>query len=569
MQWKQKEVVIPKELQSDLDPVFARLLAERGIVSKADRERFFSPDYDAHIHDPFLFTAMPTVVKRVKRALKNGELVGVFGDFDADGVTGSATLRHGLEDLGLKTVVHIPHKEREGHGLSIEGIEAFEKASAKLVFTVDCGISNRDEIALAREKGIDVIVIDHHHIPEVLPPALACINPKMPESGYPFRHLCGAGTAFKVLQGLYRELAPEKSEQLKWLLDLVAVGTVADVMPLVDENRILVKYGLIVLSKTRRAGLQELFDVGRILVSEQRPPTSVTIGFQIAPRINAAGRMAHARIAHDLLFENDRVAAREIALTLERHNTDRRKVSEKVAQEVRKVVRKYFLDKKFILSAEPHYPLGIVGLVAGKIADEFARPTAILQRGEKVSKGSFRSVPGVNVIEIITACGDMLLKFGGHEQAAGMTIENDKLDAFYKKFHALVDESIGDGRGLEPVTSIDAELELKHITLDFVDMLSRFAPFGEGNPEPVFLIKNAVATDKRFVGNGEKHLKMTLQLSGDGKKRFVDAIWFGAGERALEFEKGDTLDIVGTPQENVWNGNRSVQIEVKDVRRTL
>lgn len=566
-------------------PIIQKLLEKRGIVTQEEREAFFFPDYERHLHSPFLFVGMTVVVERVKQALHKKEKVGIFGDFDADGVTGSAILREGFETLGLETVVYIPDKNVEGHGVSILGLQHFLDSGVSLVFTVDCGISNYDEIAWAKEKGMDVVVIDHHHIPPKLPPALVSINAKMPESGYPFRELCGAGTAFKVLQGVYRTLAPEKEDQLKWLLDLVAVGTVADCMPIVGENRVLVKYGLIVLSKTRRPGLQELYTVGRIRIGEDQLPNAETIGFSIAPRINAAGRMAHAITAHELLVTNDRGRARELAETLEKHNKDRQKITASITDEVRALVKEKFLEKCCVLSAETHYPLGIVGLVAGRIAEEFKKPTAILTRGETESHGSFRSIPGVSVISAIEQCGDLLVRYGGHEQAAGMIIKNENIEEFYERFQASVAEMIqatNDSRQTtdemdiitndpRPTTDDDESdmyvSSVDFFTLDFVAILKQFEPFGIGNVEPVFKIPGAIIREVRYVGSGEKHLKMILEIADKAEKRFIDAIGFHLGGGEMTWTNGTVVDVVGNIQENVWNGRRSVQVMIKTLKR--
>lgn len=549
-------------------PVFQELLKKRGIVTDKDREAFFFPDYDKHLHSPFLFVGMDSVVDRIRQAMKRKEKIGIFGDFDADGVTGSVILREGFEGLDLETIIYIPDKNIEGHGVSILGMQHFLDNGVSLVFTVDCGISNYDEIAWAKERGIDVIVIDHHHIPQKLPPALVSINAKMLESGYPFRELCGAGTAFKVIQGVYWKLVPEKKDQVKWLLDLVAIGTVADCMPIIGENRVLVKYGLIVLSKTRRVGLRELYTVGRMRINEENLPTAETIGFSIAPRLNAAGRMSHAILAHELLATKDFGRAQELARTLEKHNQERQRITAKITDEVRKLVKERFLESKCILSAEPHYPLGIVGLVAGRIADEFRKPTAILTRGEKESHGSFRSIPGVNIIQVISECKDILVRFGGHDQAAGMIIKNENIDEFYERFHFYV-KKIGEENPIEEKeeTNIDAIAESDFFTLDFIELLRRFEPFGIGNAEPIFRIPRAIIHETRYVGNGEKHLKMILEISNGSEKRFVDAIGFHLGGKETVWTKGSTVDVIGGIQENIWNGKRSVQIMIKEMNK--
>lgn len=551
--------------------IFQELLKKRGILTEEDRDEFFFPDYDKHLHSPFLFVGMQTVVNRVQKALERRERVGIFGDFDADGVTGSAILREGLEALGLEITVYIPDKNVEGHGVSILGMQYFLDKGVSMVFTVDCGISNYDEIAWAKERDIDVIVIDHHHIPPQLPPAIVSINAKMPESGYPFRELCGAGTAFKVIQGIYQKIAPEKEDQLKWLLDLVAVGTVADCMVIVGENRVLVKYGLIVLSKTRRAGLQELYTVGRIRIGEDQLPNTETIGFSIAPRINAAGRMAHAIAAHELLVTKDRERARELAGTLEKHNKDRQKITASITNEVRALVVEKFAKKCCILSAEPHYPLGIVGLVAGRIAEEFGKPTAILTRGETESHGSFRSVPGVSVIDAIESCRDILIRYGGHEQAAGMIIKNENIEVFYNRFQNKIAEMIASKVANDKPLQheVEAIAKLDFFTLDFVALLKQFEPFGIGNTEPTFKIPGAIIHEVRFVGNGDKHLKMILEITDGKQKRFIDGIGFHLGGGDIIWTPGMRVDVIGAIQENIWNGRRNVQIMIKALNRVI
>jgi single-stranded-DNA-specific exonuclease len=550
--------------EEGLHPVMAHLLRLRGIVTDEERESFFRPDYRKDLHDPFLFSDMQKLVERIALVRKRGERVGVFGDFDVDGVTSSVLLREMLTALNIPVAVYIPDKNTEGHGLHVNALNVFEKEGVKLLMTVDCGMTNHAEVDEANRRGMDVIIIDHHHVPPVLPNALAIINPKLPESSYPFRELCGAGTTFKVGQALYKTFLPDQEDQLKWLLDLAAVGTVADCMPLIGENRVIVKYGLIVLSKTRRIGFQEMFAVGRIQIDENHVPDARAIGFQIGPRINAAGRMAHAKIAHDLLMEQDRVAARGLALELEANNEARQKISKETADQVKKVAENLYKDKKFIFAVSEHYPLGIVGLIAGRIAHEFNKPTAVLQKGETESQGSFRSVPSLNIIEAIEQCGDLLVKFGGHSQAAGMTIKNENLEVFYEKLNGIIEKQL-EGVVVEPEIDIDMKLSPYQVTLQLTQEIQRFAPFGEGNREPVFLLENMVVEQVRMVGNGSKHLKLSLRPE-EGDLKFFDAIGFGLGEKFPDLNVGQKVDVVFQLEENVWNGNTTLQLKLIDMR---
>src|SRR3989344_1568390 len=564
-EWKYRITALPDSAsEGKYHPVTEALLVARGYSDEEAREPFLFPNFERDMHDPFLFKQMERVVERIGLAQKGGGRVGVFGDYDADGVTSSVIMREALTALGIPVSVYIPEKLSEGHGLNMKAIDFFEAAGIRLALTLDCGMTNHSEISEAKRRGIAIIIVDHHHTPEVLPEAFAIINPKLPGETYPFRELCGAGTSFKVAQALYQRYLPEQTDQLKWILDVAAIGTVADVMPLVGENRVIVKYGLVVLSKTRRVGLQEMFSVGGIKIDEQMKPDARTIGFLIAPRINAASRMAHAMLAHNLLMEQDQVQARVLALELDAHNVARQKVSAAIADEVRAIAATEYADKKFIFAVSEHFPFGIVGLIAGRIANEFRKPTCVLTRGAETSHGSFRSIPEINIIETIEACGDLLVKFGGHSQAAGMTIHNDNLDAFYGRFNALVAERLTDVV-TEPELWIDARLKPEHITPQLYRDMMLFAPFGEGNPEPVFALENMRVEEARFVGNGSKHLKLRL-MPVEGGTRSFDAIGFSLGEAFAGLVRGAILDVVFQLSENTWNGSTAIQLKVVDMR---
>jgi single-stranded-DNA-specific exonuclease len=564
-EWKYKIASLPKSTgQEEWHPVTDALLSERGYTTKEARDIFLSPNFDRDIHDPFLFLEMEKIVTRLGEARANLETVGVFGDFDADGVTSSVIMREALQAIGVPVEVYIPEKVNEGHGFNLLAVDFFESKGIKLVLTLDCGIMNHDVILEAKRRGIATIVIDHHHVPEVMPEAYAIVNPKVPTEKYPFRELCGAGTSFKVAQALYMRYLPKEIDQLKWLLDVVATGTVADVMPLIGENRCIVKYGLIVLSKTKRVGFQEMFAVGRIPIDAEHLPNARMIGFQIAPRINAASRMAHAMLAHRLLMERDQAEARVLALELDDCNVRRQKVSTEVTDRVRKIALEKFADKKFIFAADEHFPYGVVGLIAGRIANELHKPTCVMTKGETTSTGSFRSIPELNIIETLEECGDMLEKFGGHAQAAGMTIQNDRMDAFYDKFNAIVEKKLADVV-TEPEQWIDLVLEPEHITPKLYRDISAFAPFGEGNPEPVFVLRNMVVREARLVGNGSKHWKLSLVPQGGIK--CLDAIGFSLGTNFPDLKENDVLDIAFTIDENTWNGSTSLQLKLVDIKR--
>lgn len=363
------------------------------------------------------------------------------------------------------------------------------------------------------------------------------------------------------MQAIYTTFFPDEMEQLKWILDIVGVGTVADCMPLLGENRTLVKYGLIVLSKTQRTGYQEMINVGRMPIHSSKVPTAETVAFQIAPRINAAGRMSHAREAYELLREKDSLKAIERAKDIEQKNIDRRKITDKITKEVEKIVESDFLEKPFVLIAAEHYPVGIIGIVAGRIAEKYGKPTGIFTQEEKESRGSFRSAQGVHILEAIKESSHLLDKFGGHMQAAGAVISNDKWD----DFHLAMQESVGkQSQDSQQEMTREADLEVMHseITFELVNEIKKFEPFGEGNPEPKFLIRNLRLQDVRGVGSGDKHLK--LKLVGDESEIF-DGIGFNLGDRKNELVVGERVDIICNIDENEWQGNLSIQFKLIDV----
>ena len=565
MNWKIKEnkkTDIPFDL--NLPEVLVRLLAGRGIEGSEAVREFLEPDYEKGVHDPFLFLHMGKAVERIAQARDNKERVVIFGDYDADGITSSVILKETLETLGIAVAVYIPDKRSEGYGMNLGAIEKLAEEETKLIITVDCGITGIEEVERARELGIDVIITDHHHVPEELPKALAVINPRTGNSGYPFLELAGVGVAFKVAQAIFEKLLPQKKEQVKWFLDLVAIGTVADCVPLVGENRIFVKYGLLVLSKTKRNGLLQLFSVARLNIDENNVPSTRNIGFHIAPRINAAGRINHANLAYDLLVEGDIAKARVFALELEENNSHRQKITETATNEVKVLAENSFKDKKLIFAVGENFPIGVVGLVAGKIAQQFNKPTAVLQKGETESKGSFRSIPQVNIIEAIERCKELLLKFGGHSQAAGISIENGKLEAFYEKLNAEIEKEL-EGKDISPEILVDAEISPKDVDFALAESLDRLKPFGENNPEPVFAMRNLLVEDTRIIGNGEKHLKLSLRAQ-DGTPKIFESIGFYIAKEFAHIKKGDMVDVAFNLQKDEWNGNQRIQLLLVDVK---
>ena len=559
------EIVFSEEIKRKYNSVVLKLLWQRGLKTTEEIEKYFNFDYEKDLADPMEISGMEEATERIKKAKEKNEKIAIFGDYDADGVSSSALIYETLLNLGMTEVIcYIPDRQLEGYGMNIEALEYLKKEGINLIITVDCGITNIEQVEKAKELGMDVIITDHHHALENIPKAVAVINPNIQESGFVFKDLAGVGVAFKLVQALYGKMAPEKKEQLKWSLDLVALGTIADCVALTGENRVLVKYGLLVFGKTRRTGLMELFKVGRIDISENSVPNVQKIAFQVAPRINAAGRMDHASISYKLLIEKNTAVARDMALEVESNNQKRQKMTAEIFREVQILAKNSFKDRKFIFAENPHWPVGILGLVAGKIADEFQKPSIILQRQEEIFVGSLRSIPEINIVECLEKCSDLLIQFGGHSQAAGIKIAKGNIEKLFEKMSGLIEKEL-EGKEINPTLKIDLEITAEDIDWDFMTELKKMEPFGQGNEEPVFCLKNMRVVDFKIVGNGEKHLKLSLRGEGASPKIF-DAIGFKMAQNFPQLKKDDKIDIVCNLQEDEWNGNKKIQLKLIDMR---
>ena len=560
----QKAEVFSLKLRKEIGDVILSILYHRGLKTDQEVERFFFFDYERDVVDPFLFSDMEKAVSRIREALEKQEKVTVFGDYDADGVTATALIEEVLKNIGIEQVTsYIPNRQTEGYGLNEKAIEYLKEQGVSLIVTVDCGITGKDEIEKARKLGIDVVITDHHNIPPVLPEAVAIINPKVPGSKYPQKDLAGVGIAFKLAQAIYKKIDPEKIDQLKWGLDLVAAGTIADCVPLLGENRVLAKYGMLVLSKTKRVGFQEMFKVAGIDFKEGKMFTSEQITFQIAPRINASGRMDHASVSLALLQEEDRVKARDMALEVEKKNQSRQKVTGEIVREVKILAENSFKDKSFILAHNPHWPVGVLGLVAGKITDEHQKPSIILQDQGETLVGSSRSIPEFDIMKALGKCRNLFIKFGGHSQAAGFSIKKENLEKFYAEFSQISEKSLA-GFDFMPKMTADMLIDFDQIDWDLINFLGKMEPFGERNPEPIFWSQEVVVEEVKIVGNGNKHLKMFLHQKG-GSPRVFDAIAFGFGKQFPELKKNDIINIVFKVRKDEWNGNQKIQLNILDM----
>jgi single-stranded-DNA-specific exonuclease len=560
--YMQKVWKIKERKKADL---IEHLLAQRGLEKEEDRLNFLQPDY-AKLHNPFLFVDMEKAVERIWRAIDNQEKVLIYSDYDADAVTANAVIYRGLKALGLQADIYIPDRFTEGYGLNVAAFEKIKEDGASLVITVDCGTNSVDEAVFCKANGIDLIITDHHEITGETPDAFALINPKNPKEKYPYHELTGVGVAFKVICGLLSKREkhdlPEGYE--KWLLDLVAIGTVADCHSLIGENRQLVKYGLQVLAKTKWIGLRVLMELAGITQNgvPVRGFDTYTIGFIIAPRINAAGRIEHASTAFELLITDDLVEGKHLAQELEKLNTRRQRLTENVMSEARDQLA-LKQNHKILMAVGNDWPKGVVGLVAGKLTEEFSRPVLVLERGSEESTGSARSVRNFNIVDALNFSKAHLVKYGGHAAAAGFTLRNENLEIFEKSLLDFAEDNLKE-EDLAKILDIDSELTAKEISLETVEKLESFEPFGMDNVKPRFILKKVKVNDANCVGKDQKHLQMTVCAE---ENQYFKCIAFNFGNSISLLPVGEFIDLVFELISDTWNGQKNIKLRVLDFRK--
>jgi len=555
---------ITKDFQNnfpEVNPIVLQLLYNRGLTEQDKIDEFLNPDYGQDIHDPFLFRDMKKAVERIFKAIENKEKITVHGDYDADGVSATVVLITILKKLGADVNVYIPHRVSEGYGLNKNTVDELGKNGTNLIVTVDCGISSYEEVDYATEKNIEVIITDHHEQPPRIPKAYAIINPHVDKEKYPFHELAGVGVAFKLVQALVTE---DKGKRLKagfekWLLDIVALGTIADCVPLVGENRTLVKYGLVVLRKTKRVGLRTMIENSRFNLASL---DTQSVSFGLAPRINAAGRIDHANTAYELIMTEDEKEAIKISGDLEKTNQARQRITERITNssiEQIGVVK----NQKILFASGEDWQVGVVGLVAGRLSDKYSRPVIVMGIKDDEIVGSGRSIPGFDITKALINSKDVLEKFGGHAAACGFTLKKENYSKFIDSMSALADKEIGD-KELIKSHRIDTEIVIENINWELVDKLNNFEPFGEGNNTPKFVSYGLEVNDLKKVGNEGKHLRMMVEKNGCQKK----IIAFGFGKTiGNELMIGDTIDIVYEISINEWNGNRELQLKLVDIKK--
>ncbi|MBI2444130.1 MAG: single-stranded-DNA-specific exonuclease RecJ [Candidatus Magasanikbacteria bacterium] len=570
----------------ELPPLVAQLLYNRGLTTQEAIDEFLNPDYSQDVPDPFLFNDMARAVAIIFDCIGQERLIIVHGDYDADGVCAAALLVSTLRELGARADVFIPHRERDGYGLNLKTIDYLHQQGARLIITCDCGISNREEINRAKELGMQVIVTDHHTLPPELPPADAILHPLRPGERYPDKTLSGGGVAFKLAQALlkkHREQNPAlphgqtQEGWEKWLLDRVAISTVADMVPLLGESRTLARYGLVVLGKTQNLGLRALLASAGLTDEQGRPRrgsfTADTIAYKIAPRINAAGRMDHANVAYALLMADTAAEAERLAAQLEKNNSDRQRLTDKLVTAARyQVVKEAQEEEPLICVVGDQWPTGLLGLIAGKIREEFGKPTVVVSRTANGLNGSGRSVPGFNLIATLQTMPELFTKFGGHPQACGFTLTDETvLGELRQRLRAAVAAREME-LDLTPQLKIDAEVDLDDINWKLADLLEKFAPFGVGNPEPVYAARGLTVKGREPVGSDGKHLRIMVSHRSSVVRK---TIAFGFGDTAKHprdwktiLRPGVTIDLVFSVGVNEWNGNRELELLVRDLALT-
>ncbi|HEL1654280.1 single-stranded-DNA-specific exonuclease RecJ [Streptococcus suis] len=531
-----------------LDPVAAKLLYERGIQSAEALQAFLQPSLE-DLHDPYLLHDMDKAVERIRRAIEDYEQILIYGDYDADGMTSASILKETLEEMGAEVQVYLPNRFTDGYGPNQSVYKYFiEQQGISLIVTVDNGVAGHEAIAYAQEMGVDVVVTDHHSMQETLPNAYAIVHPEHPDGNYPFKHLAGCGVAFKLACALLETVHAD-------LLDLVAIGTIADMVSLTGENRVMVKYGLSLLKQTERAGLQELMKIAGIDVDSL---DEETVGFQLAPRLNALGRLDDPNPAIELLTGFDDEEAHQIARMIDSKNVERKDVVQAIYDEAKTMLRQ---DRPVQVLAKEGWNPGVLGIVAGRLLEELHQPVIVLSIEDGKAKGSARSVEAVDIFKALKDHQDLFIAFGGHAGAAGMTLEVDKLEELAL---TLTDYIIENKLDLSSKTSLvlDEELDLEELTLDTLKSFEKLAPYGMDNKKPVFYIRDFQVETARTMGQNNAHLKVRITKGAAG----FDVVAFGKGNLALEFSQAKGLELAVTLSVNQWNGNTSLQLMLVDAR---
>lgn len=557
--WTVSSLISP-EADAQLEkfpPVLRQLLFNRGYATDAEARSFLKAETDFST-DPFQLTGMGTAVERLSFALDHGEPVAIYGDYDVDGVTATALLVQALRAFGGNAEGYIPNRFDEGYGLNTDALDNLKAKGVKVVVTVDCGIRSPREAQHAREIGLDLIITDHHH-PAVgeLPPALAVINPKQPGDSYPDKNLAGVGIAFKMAEALFSCQPPPASLRPQDLLDLVALGTVADLAPLIKENRSLVRKGLKQIRETKRQGLFSLANVAEMVIGKT---TAGQIGFILGPRLNAAGRLESALAAFDLLTTKDFMLAGQLAQQLDVQNRRRQELTRETQEKAESLATADEKEPFLLIAVDKEFNAGVVGLAASRLTEKYYRPAIVAAQSDSETRGSCRSIPEFHITDALDKCADLLVRHGGHAAAAGFTVRNDNLFEFIRRMKEIAQRELCN-KDLRRNLNADIEIPLSELSFDLLKNLAYFEPTGYGNPEALFVSRDVKVKSSRTVGADGKHLKLTLE---DDRRFTVDSIGFRMGE--LQATLPARVDVMYTLEPNEYNGRTSLQLNLKDVR---
>lgn len=563
-EWKYADLPDPSLVRNLCDQLgvkedVAQLLINRGITDFDEAKTFFRPTLD-DLQDPFLMKGMDKAVLRLEEALGNGEKILIYGDYDVDGTTSVALVYSFLKDLG-QVDFYIPDRYTEGYGLSIAGIDFARANDITLIITLDCGIRAIDKVSYANELGIDIIICDHHLPGSELPEAYAILDAKQEGCNYPYKELCGCGVGFKLLQA-YCEKNNSDFDRLASRLDLVAVAIAADIVPITGENRVLTAFGLQKINQEPSTGIRALLEYTKM----NREMTISDVVFTIAPRINAAGRIASGKRAVELLISDDLNEALEFSAEISKYNTERRDLDKSVTEGALEILQAddFYSTSRSTVVFNPDWHKGVVGIVASRLIEQHYKPTIVLTESEGVATGSARSVDGFDVHEALCECEDLLLQFGGHRAAAGMSLSLENVDAFRQRFEEVVADRIQEHM-LTPKLEIDLEIDLDRITPKFMSLLKQFAPFGPGNMNPVFVSRNLVAEDVRTMGADDSHLRFKPAQQGV-KHLMLQAVAFKMGKLYPQLAEGKPFDMAYTIEENHWRDKVYLQLNVKDIK---
>ena len=558
--WKIYQVEEEKieELQKkyNLNKLLATILVNRGITEEKQIFKFLNPKRN-DFYNPYEMPDMDIAVKKIVKAIKNKKKTIIYGDYDVDGITSVTVLKSFLVERGLDVAEYIPNRLEEGYGLNENAVKEIANQGYTLMITVDCGISAIEEVEYANKLGIETIITDHHEPGNELPKALAIVDAKRKDNKYPFRNLAGVGVVFKLIQAIGTELNLDEKEYLKYL-DIVCIGTISDIVPLVDENRVIVKLGLKLVEQTRNLGLKAILQA-----SGYSKIDSSTISFGVAPRINACGRMGHQEEALKLFLSKDKNEVIELTQKLNEYNRIRQETEKNIYNEAIEQIEQIDLDKQHtIILMGKNWHHGVIGIVSSKITELYFKPSILLCEEGEEGKGSGRSIPGFDLYEALTECNELIEKFGGHSMAVGINVKKDNFEKFKEKF-----EEIAKQKHIEeivPILKIDALINLDEIDKNIVESLKELEPFGEENKMPLFAIKNLKIDSIRALSEG-KHLKLTLK----DNKNIINAIGFNLGYMSSEYKIGDKIDVVGNLEINTFNGVDNIQINLKDVMKSI